>query len=286
MSCENNLKQIALAAMSYENSYGVLPPGSMGDIFGGSWIGTPAYILPYIEQNNIYTQIPTGLLMPIPAPTTGALVPWWTNGAWNASLNKVKTFNCPADNPDSQNPSSFVDALFFCYSSSLYYEPLSPPTSYPMGRTNYFANAGALGNVGSSQEGGDTFYGQYCGPFFADSKTTIVSITDGTSNTFSFGEALGGTNVGQRDSCVAWMGAGALPTAWGLIQPCQFYSYGSQHDGVVNFAMCDGSVKGVKKGVGASGGSTNWFSGDWYVLQQAAGMADGVVYPPAVLYGN
>ena len=61
---------------------------------------------------------------------------------------------------------------------------------------------------------------------------SLVNITDGTSNTLMFGESLGGTNEGPRDFNLAWMGAGALPTAWDLLDPCQWYSYGSNHTGV------------------------------------------------------
>src|SRR3954471_5369131 len=60
--CQNNLKQINLAAMNYESSYGNLPPG----FNTGSYMGSLGYLLPYIEQDNIFKQIPTNILT-IPA---------------------------------------------------------------------------------------------------------------------------------------------------------------------------------------------------------------------------
>ena len=40
------------------------------------------------------------------------------------------------------------------------------------------------------------------------SRTKINQISDGTSNTFGFGEIIGGTNVGQRDFVASWVDLG------------------------------------------------------------------------------
>src|SRR5215831_5414064 len=64
-TCQNNLKQIALAAHNYHSANGYFPPGVVGsslprDLNPGSpclsnpWVGTLAFLLPYIEQNNVY----------------------------------------------------------------------------------------------------------------------------------------------------------------------------------------------------------------------------------------
>src|ERR1700712_3355769 len=60
MSCSNNLKQIGLALHGYHDSVLSFPPGCAEDQppfgtqrggWGSSW---KVYILPYIEQKNIY----------------------------------------------------------------------------------------------------------------------------------------------------------------------------------------------------------------------------------------
>jgi type II secretory pathway pseudopilin PulG len=54
MSCQNNLKQIALATHNYHDAYKYLPPASTNSNLSGS--SAFAAILPYIEQASLYTQ--------------------------------------------------------------------------------------------------------------------------------------------------------------------------------------------------------------------------------------
>ena len=246
MSCSNNLKQINLAAANYESANGVLPPGNNST----SLIGTLGYLLPYVEQDNIYRMIePTKLTV----PATGGV--WYGGGSWLAANNSVKTFQCPSDRSDSITPVSGVWAYVFATSGTIAGGSWGP-TSYPtLGKTDYASNAGDIGSG----------YPALCGPYFTDSKTRIVAITDGTSNTIGFGEYLGGSNPGPRDFTAAWMGAGAIPTAWGLAQPSQWYQFGGPHTGGVLFGFCDGSVRSLKR------------STDINTFIYLSAMSDGVV---------
>jgi prepilin-type N-terminal cleavage/methylation domain-containing protein/prepilin-type processing-associated H-X9-DG protein len=86
MKCQNNLKQISLAAHNYESAYQRFPPGVVispnavnanpqyvfGAPFAGPYTGVLTYLLPYMEQGNIYNTIPTTFF----DPKT-------TQGAWN-----------------------------------------------------------------------------------------------------------------------------------------------------------------------------------------------------------
>src|ERR1700722_696191 len=70
-SCQNNLKQIALAIQGYHDAQKAFPPGYIsgasanGNDTGPGW-GWAAYILPYMEQQSLFAQI--NFTLPIEAP--------------------------------------------------------------------------------------------------------------------------------------------------------------------------------------------------------------------------
>src|SRR5690242_10285784 len=64
MSCQNNLKQIGLALHNYHDVYGKFPPGG---VTNGTCCSTQSgptwtiFLLPYIEQDNLYRLYNFGL---------------------------------------------------------------------------------------------------------------------------------------------------------------------------------------------------------------------------------
>src|SRR5262245_53125624 len=108
MSCTNNLKQIALAAHNYQSTYGVFPPGYLGTKPRGAffadatamwnaganvhWIGVLPYLLPYIEQDALYSRLQFNW------DVEGEGPPWISNATnWTMAQVKIKTFLCPSD---------------------------------------------------------------------------------------------------------------------------------------------------------------------------------------------
>src|ERR1700741_2976222 len=58
MKCSNNLKQLGLAIHNYEGTYSHLPPSGT-TIKGVKGHSTLTFLLPYIEENNVYILIDT-----------------------------------------------------------------------------------------------------------------------------------------------------------------------------------------------------------------------------------
>jgi prepilin-type processing-associated H-X9-DG protein len=133
-----------------------------------------------------------------------------------------------------------------------------------LGASNYAGNAGFAGpDVSASAQ-------KYIGPYYQNSKTSLQSINDGTSNTIAFGETLGGTSASTRDFRLSWMGAGGLFTGHGLPGTAQVWTFGSRHaGGIVQFGYCDGSVRGIHNGITSGTAYNNYIA--------ASGMRDGVV---------
>ena len=327
MTCSNNVKQISLAAHNYASAHGYFPPGTVispkaplaaswmapGDP-NGPYSGALGFLLPYIEQDNIYKLIPADVWdFNGAAPAWGYSTAPKDNGNGNEtglpaySLNRVKTFECPSDNlyealvpatPDT-TLQGLIGAFFLYGSPKLSYVDYMPPTTggfsgpniNQIGCTNYVASAGAYDECGNTTlaqatrvAGASTTLtlGKYAGPYSTNSKTKIESISDGTSNTIAFGETLGGTKelangtrLGGRNTRIAWMSAMAYPTLSGPRQRATTGRYSSAHTAVINFGMCDGSVRGIKK--------INLIDfaappSEWYTFMSMSGRSDGEVF--------
>jgi len=289
--CQNNLKQVVLASHNYDSANNVLPPGILGHTsvaaansgftFAAPCIGALTFLLPYIEQQNLYQQ-----LIPTPSLTMGNSIPggWWGNATYFAAAQaKIKTYVCPSDNGQ---PSYGVFVIFYCDANSLtftggYYPN---PTGLLFGRSNYEPSGGSIGAPAVN------YYGQWYGPFTDMSANKVGAIPDGTAYTIFFGETLAGgpTDTGTpggRGFSASWMGAGSMATAWGVASAtgpltgaaangtAHWYQFSSFHTNVVNFAFGDGSVRPIKQGTGV-----NFFSNpDWYQYMYASGMQDGQV---------
>src|SRR5271166_1477483 len=79
IKCVNNLKQIGIACHAYHDATNGLPPGytAGSSYFDGENDVSPgwawgAYLLPYVEQGNLYRQIDFGL--PVESPANAAAV--------------------------------------------------------------------------------------------------------------------------------------------------------------------------------------------------------------------
>jgi prepilin-type N-terminal cleavage/methylation domain-containing protein len=259
MQCSNNMKQIGLALHNFHDTFRKFPPGVLastasdpaGTTGAHQYTGILLYLLPYMEQQAIYEQANTALdINPdhFPGLTYGSTLPinnWWAvGGTWAAAQNKVPMYECP-----SANPYNNTNTMAYLYTQGLTIYLGYWGTNYTqLGRTNYAACAGGIGEAHTDAAG----WGRYKGLFWPRSKSGFQQVIDGTSNTIAFGEVMGGFNGNQLEFAFPWMSMGPMPTAWRLPTPLSrpaYYQNGSQHPGVVQFTLFDGSVRAVSGSV-------------------------------------
>ncbi len=108
-SCQNNLKQIALAAHNSNDTHRRLPPQAA--TYGGAFYAPLFFhLLPYVEQDNVFKSANwldftgfVGQIVPNPATTVDvkAIWPTWSsvnkgNNTW-LRQSRVPVYQCPAD---------------------------------------------------------------------------------------------------------------------------------------------------------------------------------------------
>jgi prepilin-type N-terminal cleavage/methylation domain-containing protein/prepilin-type processing-associated H-X9-DG protein len=235
MSCTNNIKQLALAAHNYQSANGAMPPGH--DINAA---GPIARLLPYMEQDNI------ARLMTLNITNNY----WWANGGnVTAVQNQIKGLRCPSAPMDGSS-AQWACLLIAYGSAGVDYTSLWTGGNNHVGTTGYPCSPAAIGKTNYLGVAGDWRYGSgYNGAFYYNRPTKIENISDGSSNTFMFGEIAGGNfgATGQNSYFASWI-CTPLFTAFGVAAqgPSDPYSgalFGSGHTNVINFAYCDGSVR-------------------------------------------
>jgi prepilin-type N-terminal cleavage/methylation domain-containing protein/prepilin-type processing-associated H-X9-DG protein len=298
LQCQNNLKQICLAAQDYESAVKYLPPGSYGPPPTGNaatmvplisnypeFSGLTA-ILPYIEQNDVFKMFykvnlpgtPNQYRWNIPSQKYSGNVAWWqVPVAAQAAQYRLASFLCPSDDPYQRNN------VIYWGCTTVQPSVGGQVKIFPqggggdnLGRTNYLAVGGALGKTGNS------FYDQYVGIYIPQSQVTSAQITarDGTSHTLAFGEIVGQDTPGGTPLSYAWMGPGWMITGYGLdARNHNWYQFSSYHQGVVQFAFADGSVRGVTTRMQAQ----NLSDGTYLAYIFASGYKDGQYYNHDVL---
>jgi prepilin-type N-terminal cleavage/methylation domain-containing protein/prepilin-type processing-associated H-X9-DG protein len=206
MKCANNLKQIGLALHSYHDSNLYFPSGYVdGNInqnstpdndVGPGW-GWAAYLLPYLEQDNLFKQI-----------NFNQTVGMGLNS--QVSQQPLAVFQCPSD-PNQQ-------------AVPIYDITLSNPIA-TVAHGNYvgcngwiecFSGAGGNPQPGSGADGLSGTFGQAgVGLFYRNSRNKIANVSDGLSNTIVVGERSG------NHSPSTWTGAvpGGQCPAWMATQP-------------------------------------------------------------------
>ncbi len=266
-SCENNLHQIGIALENYHDANSTFPPGyrATGPYSDGAtdtapgW-GWAAYLLPHVEQENLFRQF--DFTKPV------------QNYAGIQTV--VKVYVCPSD---------------LCPQTAFALPDAFGKTLAQAGPSSYAAC------VGGDESG--TFDETGLGVFYRNSHTRLTDITDGTSSTILVGErswgnangiwagAISGGVIrrGQQNPCPG-TGAGFYPAAT-LVQAHGHLNnaisdtdgglddFSSRHAGGSNFLFADGHVAFLRS---VSGDLANGdYTPDSLALQALCTRANGEV---------
>jgi prepilin-type N-terminal cleavage/methylation domain-containing protein len=254
VQCSNNLKQVGLACHSYHDANGQFPTSTLykpaTDPTAPNW-SFLARLLPYIEQQNLYSQAN------IPANT---IVQSQAQLAY-----QVKTFLCPSDPVSNQGPRGGDRCVGGVPAGLTNIKGVSGANwgGGPVGSAAWWGtdsqwvNPDRTGNYNGMRHGDGIFWDQFI--FLGETPAVrITDVTDGTSNTFLLGEALASQceengwahafdalatcaldpNVKRAD------GSAYDPEDWPNTM-----GFGSLHPGGVQFALADGSVHFISRDI-------------------------------------
>jgi prepilin-type N-terminal cleavage/methylation domain-containing protein/prepilin-type processing-associated H-X9-DG protein len=260
--CTNNLKQLGLAALNYEQATGVLPGGaySVWDPFHRYWSANFScfvHMLPYFEQQPMYSA------------TNFNLTRYNVENMTIAGV-KIASLACPSDLTDSapimpNPPPGTLPGWNYGY--DVY--PAAP--QFYQAFTSYGGCSGTFVSkyyIGIRSTNVSQVLTQMNGLIYDESAVKIAAITDGTSNTFLFGERAksviykvdpqyavsdGSWNTGQYyDTMVSTFYPPNLANTSTTIRSFYYYSPAmgsSLHPGGLNFGFADGSVRFIKNSI-------------------------------------
>jgi len=161
--CQNNLKQMGLAAQNYHDSYQFFPASGWTKAGAGNpagkWHSWRSVILPYAEQDNLQRLFDLNFH-------------WWEGPNLAAASFRVPMYECPS------TPGRMIVTSDPGKPTPL---PGRPPLTFatPPAPTDYEAIQGVQSNV-------DTMYATTTtnrSAMFRDSQIPMLGITDGTSST-------------------------------------------------------------------------------------------------------
>jgi prepilin-type N-terminal cleavage/methylation domain-containing protein len=262
MQCSNNLKQLALASHDFHDTYNRLPPllGRDGlqpmipapaGYVNPPWGNTFFYILPYIEQDNLYKSCydPTN---PDGNKSTPGYRPW----IGGCEHKAVKTYICPSDPSvpaGGLTPNVTIPAIGWSDTWAL---------------TSYAANAQVFTTTDAA--------GFLTATSFWEGRSRIpASFQDGTSNTILFAEKYGQCGASMYNVWGFWWAIQTQPTfansAVGAIGPASKFQVkptpyagpacdpgraSTAHTGGMQVALADGSSRNLAQSMS----TTTWWA--------------------------
>jgi prepilin-type processing-associated H-X9-DG protein len=193
MRCSNNIKQLNLAMQNYHDVNNAFPPEGYPEWNGGKsnrhWMGTFPRLLPFFEQSSLYSTLNFSLnYKRFSSGTSGTQVDSPANIALPnelAAQTQLSTLLCPSQEETMSSDND--ERNFFLWRTTHYYPNAGAVGFRPPDYTQYYRELSANGYPVPAFEGAK--HALACnGLVYSGSNTGFFTITDGSSNTFAFGE--------------------------------------------------------------------------------------------------
>jgi prepilin-type N-terminal cleavage/methylation domain-containing protein len=225
MQCSSNIRQLGIAMHNHHDAKSHFPPGVLLQVKNEpvtnlSWAGSGAdrgslsfavFLLPFIEQTPLYTSLENVLRQYDASAGANLRIQVFCNGRleWNQRTGTII----------EPRPAYAVIPTFIC-------------PSCPLGRTNKFFSVNGESKLGKlnyvaiigkfdvSQDAWNSQNNDAKGKWedwdnlstgafmYPNSKTNFGTISDGTSNTFMFGEVHGRSSTPSDTRATIWIGGG------------------------------------------------------------------------------
>jgi len=209
--CRNNLKQLSLGMHNYHDAYGKLPPG-VGP-YGCCWGTWQMYILPYIEQGNMFQKyVNLG-----GNDNTGPRYSSGTNPV-NITRNRLKIFTCPTDVANAPLSSMTNHNYAVNYGNTSFFQATlqgvpfhgAPFHCYPKEWVN--PPAAMVSLYGQNHPDHDRW--ARFGPLAGEPQVALTHIYDGTAHTLMAAEVIQGKQNDLRG--FTWWGGASGFTTWNV----------------------------------------------------------------------
>ncbi len=245
--CQNNLRQLGIAAQEYHDSFNSFPSGwyCQGPVFdannnpvGGDtncasvmspyqtymWNGMTSLFLK-MEQNNLWNEINFNLYTTDPSNATSI-------------RRTIDGFVCPSNRRAVTVQTGTGSSLIAQIGPSDYRANMA---------AGYIAQVDTnCPNLNPTVASTNPFCLVYDnGVMYQNSTTNLADVTDGTSTTIIFGESLWPQGVwSQATSCCVRTNLDRTINRPIMVNNLPYWMYwASKHSSQVNFAFCDGSVR-------------------------------------------
>jgi prepilin-type N-terminal cleavage/methylation domain-containing protein/prepilin-type processing-associated H-X9-DG protein len=252
--CQNNLKQLHLAAMEYHDSFNAFPAGwycyvptydANGNLINGdqncATVGTPYMpymwngmtgLFPRMDQINLFNEINFNLRTDAPDNAT-------------AIRRTIDTFVCPSNRrPDTVTSGTGSQAT----------SRLGPSDYRGNMAAGMVAPNSSIGCPVQDPTNPNCLYYDN-GMMYQNSTVNMADVTDGSSFTAILGESLYLQGVwSQATSCCVRTNIDRTINQPIVVNttngPVNYWTYwASKHPGLVNFAYCDGSIRPINQGI-------------------------------------